>query len=529
MYKLFLTVRYLARRRIAYFAVAAVTLCVWMVVIVMSVMGGFLDMVKARARGLLGDVIIDNHSYQGFPLYQEFIDEITQWPEVVAATPVIYTAGLLAFPNYNSQHLVQVVGIRLHEVYEVNAFEEGLFYEKYYPGTTSFEPTRQPVIGFDPASGTLRLPEPLRSALAAARKDPALSFEDAADPELAGLYRQTGQAPIPGNFVVAPETGPLMIGEPYPGLIVGLDVVAKRRPDGTYERWFERGELATLTVQKVSLGGSIDPQPIRQPFRYVDDSHTGIHDIDVRTAYCDFSLLQRLLQMGPAPRVDAEGNETGVVAPGRCSQIQIRIAPGVDADALTTRLEATYRTYADRPGPQLDGSDRDLIRRVDAVTWEQSQMHVIAPVEKEKQLMLILFGIISLVAVVLVMCILYMIALAKTRDIGIIKSIGGSSAGVAAIFVAYGAAVGVVGAVLGGALGSVTVVNLNGIQDLLAQAFGWRMWDPSVYSFDRIPDQVKSGDLAGVMSVAVVASVVGSLAAAWRAGRMTPVEALRHE
>ena len=70
MYKLFLTLRYLRKRRIAYFAIAAVTLCVAMVLIVMSVMGGWLDMVKQRARGLLGDVIVDNKAFQGYLLHK---------------------------------------------------------------------------------------------------------------------------------------------------------------------------------------------------------------------------------------------------------------------------------------------------------------------------------------------------------------------------------------------------------------------------------------------------------------------------
>ena len=86
MYKLFLTLRYLRKRRIAYFAVAAVMLCVAMVIIVMSVMGGFHDKVKTRARGLLGDIIVDNRAFGGFPLYQEFLDDVRQWPEVAAAT-----------------------------------------------------------------------------------------------------------------------------------------------------------------------------------------------------------------------------------------------------------------------------------------------------------------------------------------------------------------------------------------------------------------------------------------------------------
>jgi lipoprotein-releasing system permease protein len=122
-----------------------------------------------------------------------------------------------------------------------------------------------------------------------------------------------------------------------------------------------------------------------------------------------------------------------------------------------------------------------------------------------------------------------MIVLQKTRDIGIIKSIGASSGGVAAIFIAYGAAIGVVGSLIGATLGYWFVVNINDVQDFLIWAFNFRVWDRSVYSFDEIPHEVRAADLIGVVLVAIVTSTLGSLLAAWRAGAMNPVEALRHE
>jgi lipoprotein-releasing system permease protein len=132
--------------------------------------------------------------------------------------------------------------------------------------------------------------------------------------------------------------------------------------------------------------------------------------------------------------------------------------------------------------------------------------------------------------VVLILCILYMIVLQKTRDIGIVKALGGSSGGVAFIFVIYGAAVGITGAVLGTVLGSTVVWYINEIQDFLIRVNPrWRVWDLSVYSFDRIPNEVSVWDAVTVVAIAILASTVGSLAAAWRAGRMQPVEAIRHE
>ena len=119
MYKLFLTLRYLRKGRIAYLAIAAVMLCVAMVLIVTSVMGGFLDTIMTRSRGMLGDIVVDNTRGADMPLYQVFIDEIRKWPEIAAATPVVYTPGVLHFPGTDMQALVNVVGIRLDEVFGV--------------------------------------------------------------------------------------------------------------------------------------------------------------------------------------------------------------------------------------------------------------------------------------------------------------------------------------------------------------------------------------------------------------------------
>ena len=62
---------------------------------------------------------------------------------------------------------------------------------------------------------------------------------------------------------------------------------------------------------------------------------------------------------------------------------------------------------------------------------------------------------ISIVAVFLMFCIFYMIVVEKTRDIGIIKSVGATNSGVAGIFLGYGFAIGIVGSGIGLAAGVV--------------------------------------------------------------------------
>jgi lipoprotein-releasing system permease protein len=530
VYKLFLTLRYLRKRRIAYFAVAAVMLCVAMVIIVMSVMGGFLDKVKTRARGLLGDIIVDNRAFGGFPLYQEFLDDVRQWPEVAAATPVIYTYGIIRFPRTEQTGTVRVVGIRLDEVYEVNAFRQSLYYERHYPGTVHLGEQQQPQLGVRwrllPDGERWRpdvlLPEPLAAALARSRAA-GVDDEDAPDQPPGPRIDLP-----PGQFHLEPFEGPVdvapgYVGDPRPGVIIGRDIVATRESDGRYSRFYHLGEVVHLSLLQVSPTGLLES--VMPAFRYVDDSRTGIFEIDSQHVYCDFDLLQQLLQMGPAERADGTG-----IAPARCSQIQLKLRPGADARAVATRLQAHYLAFLDDPARDLDPYERRLIQRIEAKTWEESQQHIIAPVEKERILVTILFGIISLVAAVLLLCILYMIVLQKTRDIGILKAVGASSGGVAAIFVCYGAAVGLVGGTLGAIAGFHFVRYINEIQAFLIRLNpAWQVWDRSVYSFDEIPNRVEPVELVAVVIAAVVASTFGSLLAAWRAGRMQPVEALSYE
>jgi lipoprotein-releasing system permease protein len=117
----------------------------------------------------------------------------------------------------------------------------------------------------------------------------------------------------------------------------------------------------------------------------------------------------------------------------------------------------------------------------------------------------------------------------KTRDIGILKSLGASSAGVMGIFLTYGFSLGVVGAGLGIFGGLVFVRYINEIADFLGRLTGTPVFDPTVYYLYKIPTIVEPFTVtwiaAGAMAIAVLASVLP----ARRAARLHPVEALRFE
>ena len=97
------------------------------------------------------------------------------------------------------------------------------------------------------------------------------------------------------------------------------------------------------------------------------------------------------------------------------------------------------------------------------------------------------------------------------------------------MFLAYALAVGVVGTLLGLAMGWPFVVHINSIHDWVAQTFGWRIYDPAVLLFPHIPNNVDWSATWIIIISALVGSLIGSMIPAVRAALMKPIKALRYE
>src|SRR6185295_2235260 len=101
-------------------------------------------------------------------------------------------------------------------------------------------------------------------------------------------------------------------------------------------------------------------------------------------------------------------------------------------------------------------------------TWAEQQAQFIGPVEKERALMRTLFSLVYVVCAGLVLAIFWAIVYEKTRDIGILRSVGASRIGISWIFLRYGLVVGVLGAFVGLALGALIVHKINVIHEALS-------------------------------------------------------------
>ncbi len=472
MYKLHLILKYLRKRRIAWVSLIAVMLCTAMVLVVISVMGGWLRMFRESFHGLSGDVIVKGESLTGFPYYEEVLAGVRQLPEVEAAVPTIRTYGLIHIavggdPNNNPiRDGVQVLGIPIDEMGKVNEFPKSTFrqYQKHIDAGRP-APTTAP------------------------------SFELLDD--------------VPYELLAGENA------RSWPGMIVGVGVVGLTkdksgkidRPPVLYESW------AKLTVMGVSADAPSFDAGAKSENRYwiVDDSRTEIWQYDSNTVYVPFDVLQKDL-----------GMEAYEGEPARASDIQIKLKPGIDLYAAREKVQGIVDSVTERV-------DYPIGHPVEVETWEEANKVWLGAVEKETALVTFLFGMISIVAIFLIFCIFYMIVVEKTKDIGIIKSVGATSTGVAGIFLGYGMAIGIVGGLLGLLVSFFIVKYINEIHTAMGEMLGLKIWDPEVYAFDTIPNTMDPETVVWIVAVAIASSILGALVPAIRAARMNPVEALRWE
>ena len=86
-------------------------------------------------------------------------------------------------------------------------------------------------------------------------------------------------------------------------------------------------------------------------------------------------------------------------------------------------------------------------------TWRDKQGPLLAAVQMETAILNVLLFLIIAVAGFGILAIFFMIVVEKTRDIGILKSLGASGRGIMGIFLSYGLSLGLVGSGVGMVLG----------------------------------------------------------------------------
>ncbi len=161
--------------------------------------------------------------------------------------------------------------------------------------------------------------------------------------------------------------------------------------------------------------------------------------------------------------------------------------------------------------------------------WTRSNRNWFAAVQIEKRMMFIILTLIVAVAAFNLVSTLVMTVTDKQADIAILRTLGASPMSIMGIFVVQGALVGVIGTLSGLALGLLVAFNIDSIVPAIERALGASFLPKDIYLISRMPSDPQWADIGPVVIIALVLALVATLYPSWRASRVDPAEALRHE
>ncbi len=165
----------------------------------------------------------------------------------------------------------------------------------------------------------------------------------------------------------------------------------------------------------------------------------------------------------------------------------------------------------------------------EVVTWVEDNHGILDALIVEKNVMYYLLFFIVLVAAFGITSALITFVVQKTREIGMLKALGATGRQVMWLFLSQSLIVGLLGVIAGYGLGMLAVTYRNEFLHFMRRATGFELFPASIYNFSDLPALIVPRDIAVICGGSLLICLLAGLLPAWSAGRLKPVEALRHE
>ncbi|MEI6857382.1 ABC transporter permease [Psychrilyobacter sp.] len=206
-----------------------------------------------------------------------------------------------------------------------------------------------------------------------------------------------------------------------------------------------------------------------------------------------------------------EYDTTMIIVPLRA--VQILSYTGDTVTSLEVFLDDVYSAN------ELSGQIQ-METNMSTRTWGDLNRNLLAALSLEKTVMVLVFSLIVIIAGFVVWVILNMLVKEKTRDIGIMRSMGFSSKNIMKIFMLEGLFLGSLGIVVGLSIsgGLLWYIKDNTISQIT-----------NIYYLNKIPVEITSKEIFIIVGANIIIIFLSSVFPAYKAAKLQVVEALKYD
>jgi|Deesub1362B_J571_1020462.scaffolds.fasta_scaffold00001_634 lipoprotein-releasing system permease protein len=245
------------------------------------------------------------------------------------------------------------------------------------------------------------------------------------------------------------------------------------------------GDMVTVITAAARLS-PVGPLPRMKKFRVAGIFHTGLYEYDSSSVIVPLAVAQDLFRLE-----------------NRVNLIQVKIKRIFQAEEVAQRLQ------------------RILPVDTYITTWMELNKSLFSALKLEKKLMFFTIALIVLVAALNIIATLILMVMEKTRDIGILMAMGATAADIRRIFFYQGSMIGFIGTFLGVFLGIIWCWVANTFQLIRVPV--------EIYQIAYVPFRLQITDLAAIIMISLMISLLSTLFPSYRAAKIDPVIALKYE
>ena len=276
------------------------------------------------------------------------------------------------------------------------------------------------------------------------------------------------------------DLGPTASG--LPPVVMGSRLAARM--------WAFPGDTLTLIAYdnlKFDVMGV--PTPSIRSYEITGTFTTGMYDYDMKNVYVPIEAAQEQLGLLDRDRVGGLG---------------VRVRDADEADKVSEAIQAAlgYPEFV-------------------ATSWSVTNGALFNALKLEKLAMYLILTLIVVVAAFNIVSTLVMVVVDRTREIGILKSMGMTDRMILRIFMIQGLSIGVIGTIAGTVLGLAIAWTLDTFEIIKIPA--------EVYFVEKLPISIHAGDVGMIVGVSFLIALLATIYPALQASRLQPVRAIRHE